>query len=97
MKKTKPSLKTQLSKLDVGDIIEVTWVDISVESTLDGSARDLVNDYKDISYVTVGYYLGVNKKSRVLVLANDRRDDKDDEYRGTLNIPLAVIREIGVL
>jgi hypothetical protein len=85
--------KKKIGKTKVGQVIEVTWVDISVDATLDGSSSSLVEAYTDTEYKTIGYFLGINSQSRVLLLSNDIRNDKEDEYRGTMCIPLSVIKE----
>lgn len=85
--------RVKLGKTKVGQVLEVTWVDIHADSTHDGSSKDLVDNYQDITYRTLGYFIGINKKKKVLILSNDVRHDKEDEYRGTMYIPLSVISE----
>lgn len=86
-------IQRQLSKLKSGDWIEAYWPDPSADPIEDGSADELIKNNKPIKYSTLGYFVGIEKKSKTLILANDKRQDKD-EFRGTMSIPVQLIYKI---
>ena len=88
MKKTLKDLKA----LKVGDWVKVYWPDPSADSVEDGSAKELVKNNKPIKYGTLGHFIGMSKEE--LILCNDQRQGKTDEWRGTLNIPISLIYRI---
>jgi|TARA_R100001530_G_scaffold30009_1_gene23561 hypothetical protein len=83
--------------LAVGDWVKVYWPDPSADPTEDGSAEELISKHKDPEYGTLGHYMGMQviQRRKTLILANDERvDNRDEEFRGKLNIPITLIYKI---
>jgi hypothetical protein len=90
MRKTAKSLKA----LKVGDWVKVYWTDPSADSVEDGSAKELIKANKPIKYGTLGHFIGMSKEE--VILCNDERQEKKDEWRGTLNIAIALIYRVEI-
>jgi|TARA_Y100001951_G_scaffold8586_1_gene5370 TusA-related sulfurtransferase len=93
-------IEKQLNKLKKGDIVKIHWGDPSADPVEDGSAEELVDDYVEVQYLVVGWYLGINKKGKIrtAILANEKRIDsetpKKGEFRGKMNIRLDLIYKV---
>jgi len=55
-------LTKRLKELKVGQVVEIEWGDPSADPVEDGSAEELVEEYVEVQYRVVGYFLGINKK-----------------------------------
>ena len=93
-------LATSLKELKVGQVVEIEWGDPSADPVEDGSAEELVEEYVEVQYRVVGYFLGINKKGRVntVILANEERIDSEKpnkgEWRGKMNIRQSLIYKV---
>ena len=90
MKITKKSLESIKGKL-----VRVRWTDASADSTDDGSIKELLRDHESCVYDTYGLMIGLAKGE--VVLASDQRAEKNDEYRGKLNLPKKCLIDLEVI
>lgn len=93
----KITIRKQLKQFTPGDWLKVYWPDPSADPVEDGSARELIDGHTDPEYGTLGHFLGIKTISgrQTLLMANDERvDNTDEEFRGTLTVPIKLIYRI---
>lgn len=93
------TIRQQLKLFAVGDWIKVYWPDPSASPVEDGSAQQLVDGHSDPEYGTLGHFLGIKtiEGRQTLILSNDERvDNQEEEFRGTLTVPVRLIYKIEV-